>query len=61
MKTQKPRKRLFLFRVVGSDKAGAVRAANVEEAVDILLEHIGQAVEIYRTPDRFSLFVPPWL
>ena len=61
MKTQKPRKRLFLFRVVGSDKAGAVRATNVEEAANILMEHIGQAVEIYRTPDRFTLFVPPWL
>lgn len=61
MKTQKPRKRLFLFRVVGSDKAGAVRAANVEEAANILMEHIGQAVEIYRAPDRFTLFVPPWL
>ena len=61
MTTQKPRRRLFLFRLVGSDKAGAVRATNVEEALNIVTEHIGQPVEIYRAPNRFALFVPPWL
>ena len=61
MKTQKPRRRLFLFRVVGSDKAGAVRATNLEEALNIVERHIAQPVEIYRTPNHFSLFVPPWL
>ena len=61
MKTQKTRNRLFLFRVIGSDQCGSVRARNVEEAADLLLEHIGQSVEIYRTPDRFTVFIPPWL
>lgn len=59
MKKQKPRK-LFLFRVIGSDRCGAVRARSVEEAADILVEHIGKPVELYRTPERFTLFVPPW-
>lgn len=61
MKTQKPRRRLFLFRVVGSDQTGAVRATNVEEALNIVMEHIGESVEIYRAPNHFTLFVPPWL
>lgn len=56
----KPRK-LFLFRVVGSNQCGAVRARTIEEAADLLMKHVGQSVEIYRTPNSFSIFIPPWL
>lgn len=56
----KPRK-LFLFRVVGSNQCGAVRARTIEEAADLLLKHVGQSFEIYRTPNRFMVFIPPWL
>lgn len=56
----KPRK-LFLFRVIGSSQCGAVRARTEEEAADLLMKHIGRSVEIYRTPSRFTLFIPPWL
>ena len=61
MKSQKPRRWLFLFRIVDSDKTGVVRATNVEEAVKIVMEHVGQPVEIYRTPNCFTLYIPPWL
>ena len=56
----KPRK-LFIFRVIKTGKCGLVRARTIEEAVNLISEHIKQDVEIYRTPNCFSLFVPPWV
>lgn len=56
----KPRK-LFIFRVIKTGKCGLVRARTIEEAINLIAEHIEQDVEIYRTPNCFSLFVPPWV
>lgn len=56
----KPRK-LFIFRTIKSGKCGLIRAYTLDEAIDLLMEHTGEDVELYRTPTSFTLFVPPWL
>lgn len=52
--------KLFLFRILGTAECGAVRARTVEEAADLLVREIGKPVELFRTPDSFTVFLPPW-
>lgn len=54
------KRKLFLFRVLGTNHCGAIRAATITEAADKLFAFFEQPVEITRTPERFSVFIPPW-
>lgn len=54
------KRKLFLFRVLGTNHCGAIRARTIDEAADRLFDLFDQPVEIYRTPERFSVFIPPW-
>ena len=54
------KRKLFLFRVLGTNECGAIRASSIEDAANKLFEFFDKPVEIYRTPERFTVFLPPW-
>ena len=54
-------KRLYLFRAILSKDVGLIRANNIDEACDLVVEHYGQPVEIKLVPVKFKLFIPFWV
>ena len=54
----KKRKRLYIFRALLTNEVGLVRAYCPDEAIDLVMQHYGQSIEMWPVPRNFSFFMP---
>ena len=56
------RKRLFMFRTLRTQKIGLVRAYNIEEVLNLVMDFYEpkEPIEVRTIPRNFNLHIPVW-
>ena len=59
---RKPSRRLFMYRNMKTGEVGLLRACNVDEALEMALDHYNYKapIEMRSIPRNFKLHIPVW-
>lgn len=59
---RKPSRRLFMFRNMKTGEVGLLRAGNVDEAIEMVLDCYNDKdpIEMRTIPRNFKLHIPVW-